>query len=249
MLLIVGRRGKGKTLLATRIALDRMRAGEAVYANYPIVDEANGLRAGRVGSLLDCLALPRCTVVVDEAGAWANSRDWGAVPSEVLAGWQQSRKSGVNFIFTTTHEERVDKVIRELVDFILVCERPGIIPSWVPLFCYYTTYLEQVGEVRRGIISRSTYWWAATEVMAAYNTNERISTEQTQALREYTAAVKRGEKPDPLAFSTGVEPPAYWDGAEWVPLPGHVPPAPEGPGGATGDGLPASPLPADALST
>jgi ATP-dependent protease Clp ATPase subunit len=59
MLLLVGRRGAGKTLLASKIAYGRMRDGEPVYANYPVSwgDADAGGSAGRIFSLLDCLDL------------------------------------------------------------------------------------------------------------------------------------------------------------------------------------------------
>jgi len=195
LLLIVGRRGSGKTALATKIAQERMRAGERVFANYYISDPVTGRRAGFIHSLYDLMDLKNCTVVVDEANVWCNSRQWQAIPPDVIARWQMSRKEKVNLIFTSQHESRVDVIIRELADWILVCERTPLIPKWVRLFRYHMTYLEDINEVRRGKVSRPHYWWGRVSILGGYDTTQLVDTEQLKVLREYQAAVKKGIDP------------------------------------------------------
>lgn len=192
MLLIVGRRGAGKTALATKIAVNRMRQGERVYANYAIHDR--GRHAGRVFSLLQCMDLGDCTIVIDEANMWCNSRSWAMIPDGVIAEWQESRKSGVSFIFTSQHESRVDVIIRELVDWVLCCERVPLVPKWVPFFRYHRTYLEEIEQVRAGTVGRAVSWWMGDDIMRAYATRERIGTFNAQVLREYAAALKAGDE-------------------------------------------------------
>lgn len=222
MLMIVGRRGKGKTAIATKIAQGRMLAGERVYANYDIEVPGRGLRAGRIFSLLDCLDLLNCTIVIDEANLWTNAREWSKIPSSVLSSWQQSRKRGVSFIFTTQHEERCDKVIRELADYLLLCERMAFVPKWVPLFRVQRTYLEEIDEVRRGAVSRPEYYWLGDRVLGGYDTREDVDNEQLDSLNEYVKALKAGKDPDALsvALPARVEP-AYFDDVlqEWAALP------------------------------
>lgn len=204
MLLFAGRRGLGKTAVATKVALGRMDRGERVYANYEIRDRVNGRRAGRVYSLLDCLDLERCTVIIDEANMWTNSRMWQKVPPQILEAWQESRKSGLSFIFTSQHESRCDLVIRELVDYIMVCERIAFVPRWVPLFRVMRTHLEDVNEVRRGGAAPAEYYWLKDRVFASYDTKERLGGAAVAAMREYQAAFKRGEDPSELGITLPV---------------------------------------------
>lgn len=199
MLLFVGRRGQGKTAVATHVATGRMRAGERVYANYDIQDDAEGLRAGRIFSLLDCLDLSDATVVIDEANMWTNSRMWQKVPPQILEAWQESRKSGLSFIFTSQHESRCDLVIRELVDYIMVCERVPFIPKWVPFFRVRRTHLEDVNEVRRSGLAPAEYFWLKRWVLASYDTQERLGGAKVKAMRDYQDAVRRGEDISELA--------------------------------------------------
>lgn len=216
MYLIVGRRGSGKTLLATEMAIGRMRKGERVYANYAIEDVERGLRSGVIYSLLDCLTLNSCTVVVDEANLWTSSRQWSKIPAEVLSSWAQSRKRGLSFIFTAQHEERVDKIIRELSDWVLLCERPGVVPRWVPLFRVQWTYLEEIGQVRRGALGRAEYRWVPHRVFAGYGTHDLVNAEMLADLERYQAAIKAGDDPDELglALPSRIEPSRFVDG-EW----------------------------------
>lgn len=195
LLLIVGRRGAGKTLLATKIALGRMRQGQRVYANYHIHDPLTGRRAGFIHSLYDLIDLRDCTVVIDEANIWCNAREWAAIPSDVIGRWQMSRKEGLDLIFTSQHESRVDVVIRQLADWILVCERAPIIPKWVPLFRYHMTYLEDVNEVRRGEVFKPHYWWCSDKTMAAFDTTQIVDPEMMENLRKYQKAIKAGTNP------------------------------------------------------
>lgn len=220
MYLIVGRRGSGKTLFATEVAVRRMRRGEKVYANYPILDRYSGMRAGQIHSLMDCLELRDCTVVIDEANLWTSSREWSKIPPSVLSAWQQSRKNGVCFIFTAQHEERVDKVIRELCDWILLCERVPLVPKWVPLFRVQWTFLESISEVRRGVVSTADYRWVKQWVFEAYDTTAKVDAEMLDKLAKYRDAIQKGKDPDELGIELPprIEP-ARWDDASFRFLP------------------------------
>jgi SpoVK/Ycf46/Vps4 family AAA+-type ATPase len=230
MLLLVGRRGAGKTLLASKIAYGRMRDGEPVYANYPVSwgDADAGGSAGRIYSLLDCLDLTGCTIIIDEANMWCDSRSWQSIPTEVRGSWQQSRKSGVSFIFTAQHESRVDTVIRELVDFLLVCERVPLVPRWFPLFRYHRTWIEEVTEIRSGKTSRALLWYAGRRILGSYDTRALVDPLALARLRDYQKAVKAAKKPEevrmetaaviaPLRWSAGVV--ESYDGTAWVSVP------------------------------
>jgi len=206
MLLILGRRGKGKTLYASYLGLKRMRAGERVYCNYGLVDHRNGKRAGRIYTLLDTLDLNDCTVIIDEANAFAPSREWQSIPPQVISEWQESRKSRVDFIFTAQHETRVDVIIRELVDYLLRMERIPLLPKWWPLFRIQQTYLEELTDVRNGKVYRGSIERIPHDAFAAYDTRERIANDSgmIKALRDYKAAVKDGQDPYEARLTLGL---------------------------------------------
>lgn len=159
MLLLVARRGKGKTLRASQIGIERMREGYPVYANYDLQDPYSGLIAGRVWTWPQVFDLNGATVIIDEAQAWVHARAWEKTPPEVLEKFGQSRKDQTELIFTTQHEERVDKVVRQLVDFIVLLDRPGYTQGLlatafplfkrIPRFIEVWTHLESVEESRR----------------------------------------------------------------------------------------------------
>jgi len=234
MLMIVGRRGSGKTLLATKILQGRMAQGERCYANYPVVlyrKEYHGFlwlhvryvpicRAGIISSLIQTLDLRNCTICIDEANLWASTREWQKIPSSVLGSWMQSRKGGASFIFTTQHETRVDKVIQQLTDWILVCDRFPLLPKWMPVFRYHRTYLEELVEVRRGTVYRGHAWWCKDSVMMCYETHERVNAEMLDELRAYSKALKAGLDPDEIGVGIPprIEPERYDSKTQtWIP--------------------------------
>lgn len=202
--LLVGRRGRGKTMLAADIVLHRMRRGERCYSNVAVTDWKRGLRAGHVGSLLDLVELESASVVIDEANKWASAREWAAMPSSVLSSWQESRKAGLSLVFTTQHESRVDVVLRQLVDEVGLCSRlPWPVPRRLPLFRIDWCALEDCEAVRRmrrvkrgqqveSVDSRVEFWWAGVDSRFAYSTYSSVAEVDKEALKAYLASVKHG---------------------------------------------------------
>lgn len=182
MLLVVGRRGSGKTLFAVKLAVQRMRAGFPVYANFEILDVFTGLRAGRIEDWEQVYDLNGATVIIDEANSWIPSRKWDATPMKALKKFAESRKDSCELVFTAQHEERVDKVVRELADWIVICNRSPL-PKKIPLYRYTWTYLETIGIVReaggtdapiRSDEVKRTWGWIPPHVYESYNTTEGV---------------------------------------------------------------------------
>lgn len=217
MLLIVGRRGEGKTLVATDIALRRMRAGERVYANYEITDYQAGLRAGRVYSLADLCELSDCTVIVDEANLWCDSRSFAKIPLEVRSRWAQSRHFGLSLVFTAQHEDRVDKILRELVDWVVICQKPRWLPKRAPLVTLHYTWLEEVEQVRRGVLSKAEQHVISPAVYAAYDTHEIVDSQMLERLSEAVADMRAGKDSQERVGS--IREPQVWREGRWQDIP------------------------------
>jgi len=65
------------------------------------------------------------TVVLDELNLWAPSRFWSKMGIGVLNRWAYVRKDGMEIVWTAQHEARIDKVAREVTDFIWTCSSAG----------------------------------------------------------------------------------------------------------------------------
>jgi len=59
--------------------------------------------------------------LVDEAGFVFNSRKWSKLPFDLVARFQQSRKLGVDIMYTTQNIKRVDTTLRELTHLQVMC--------------------------------------------------------------------------------------------------------------------------------
>jgi Zonular occludens toxin (Zot) len=65
------------------------------------------------------------TIIIDELNLWAPSRLWQTLGVGVLNRWAYVRKDGLEIIWTAQHEARIDKVAREVTDFIYSCRAFG----------------------------------------------------------------------------------------------------------------------------
>lgn len=83
------------------------------------------------------------TVVIDELNLWAPSRLWQELGVGVLNRWAYVRKDGLEIIWTAQHEARIDKVAREVTDFIWNCRKLGgmvrLFGREVPLMVFHRT--------------------------------------------------------------------------------------------------------------
>lgn len=74
------------------------------------------------------------TVLLDELNLWAPSRLWQKLGIGVLTRWAYVRKDGMDVRWSAQHESRIDKVAREVTDFIWTCRSVGPFSvSWVPV--------------------------------------------------------------------------------------------------------------------
>jgi len=117
---IVGRRGFGKTLFATALAIETANEGYPVFANYKL----KGIKSAYI-SLTELAELPPqihdCLVIMDEFHMGADAYDFFTKRTRSLTKFvTQLRKRRVTFVFTTQYMEQVAKRIRTQTDYIIM---------------------------------------------------------------------------------------------------------------------------------
>ncbi|MHB1702045.1 MAG: zonular occludens toxin domain-containing protein [Acidobacteriaceae bacterium] len=141
--LLYGQPGTGKSTLATGIALDYLRQGRRVVANYPIdAAPASYRRTGRMADAFVTVVPSRPSfqhisdlglgwvnpqkdagredlaglLLIDEAGPWLDSRRWQDSDRPKIIDWLlQSRKRGWDVLVIAQAPGLIDKQIREAV--------------------------------------------------------------------------------------------------------------------------------------
>lgn len=117
LMVIVGKRGSGKTLIATAFAVDESRP---VYANYKINIPTY---IPLTPSVLDTIDVPSL-VIMDETYVWLDSRVSSSHLNRYLSQILfQSRKIGIDIICTIQLFSSIDNRFRELSDYVLSCKK------------------------------------------------------------------------------------------------------------------------------
>lgn len=120
-----GRPGTGKTYSLTKNILKYLKKGEKVFCNYKLFpNELEKEKYYIEKNLLiywknphDILNIKSGIVAMDEAHVYFNSRKWKDLPEEFLRLLAQHRKKGLHIEGTVQHINRIDIVMRELVDY------------------------------------------------------------------------------------------------------------------------------------
>lgn len=194
--LYVGRAGSGKTLFATRDAIQLMRQGIRVVSNYQIVDRVTGAESDRIDSWNDFLVYSvealrtgkPCVFVIDEIHLWCPSRFYQLSPAWFLGLLAQHRHYGVGIIGTTQNLARVEIVLRELVYRIVFVRHFPLLPNKVPVYAF--TACDPLEMMDTNSPPRAAIWsatWVPWWVFGGYSTKELMGVnewhddEQTKA--------------------------------------------------------------------
>lgn len=235
----VGLPGSGKSLLTVLHALRLMRAGYRVWANFALTDRVTGQRAGLCESwdaFIEVCELPGRdkVVVLQEVNLLCSSREWGSLPLQVHKAWAQVRHYGVTMLMDAQHEARVDKVMREILDHVVICEATGwrrgvrvplldvpLAPK-MPLYRETWATPETVAQCRTLAAQQNVagahgeelnvvppgdvvYRWVPGYVHTCYKTHEVLEPWRYN-----------------LGEGRGLEPPECWDGEGWKPQVGMI---------------------------
>lgn len=163
----VGRPGSGKTYTLTERAIQQARRGRQVFANY-CIDEPNCWQF-RPSDLLD---LPPGVIVIDEAHLWFPARMALKLPPSWLAMLSQTRKNGWDLYWSAQHENRVDRVLRDVSNWMWLCD------GWFkrqghPLFFEAKCYEPEKFRKNKGW-NRRTFKLFDQKIANAYDTYERL---------------------------------------------------------------------------
>lgn len=143
----IGLPGSGKTYALSVRGLKALKAGRRVFSNYDlrgtmpldVWDHANIGNTKDPGPACECgscfVSISDAVVLVDEINLWAPSRLWNALPIGLLHRWAQVRKYRTQILWSAQHEDRVDKVIREVTGWIWEC-KPILLGRWFSLHAY-----------------------------------------------------------------------------------------------------------------
>jgi hypothetical protein len=117
--------GSGKTLGMTFfLGVERDIAHKTVYANYPLHFDHFELQMGKL--LADMDELQDVAIGIDEFHIFCDSRVAASKKNLFFSYFAtQTRKRNVSFYFTSQFLDQVDKRIRRLVDYRIMCETLG----------------------------------------------------------------------------------------------------------------------------
>lgn len=119
--LYTGRPRQGKTLLAVKEIFKRLQKGEEVWSN--IYLNYSGKNLHYYTKLEELYKVKNGTIFMDEAHVYMRSRKWESLPEEMERKLAQHGKHRLDIIATVQHQDRIDKILREIVDYWYVCQR------------------------------------------------------------------------------------------------------------------------------
>ena len=158
----VGLPGSGKTYWLSRLGLRAMKQKRKVYANYKLEG------AVYYKDLKEVLDVREGVILVDEINLICPARWWDRFPTYLAYWWSQTRKSQLDVYWTAQHQDRVDKIIREITNWIWEVH-------FLPFrFRFMNCFLpEQISKVRRRSFGFHLFF-LHSGIWKHFNTFERV---------------------------------------------------------------------------
>lgn len=101
-----------------KIKPEQVRYFEGVHSNMRSLKIAENT----IRSYEELLTLSHAVVLLDEAQVWFFSRNWNRIKDELIFYWSQTRKRGMDIIYTAQSFEFVDVDVRRVTDFVFRCK-------------------------------------------------------------------------------------------------------------------------------
>jgi hypothetical protein len=158
----VGLPGSGKTYYLTKLGVEAIKKGRPVFANFKLEG------AKYYNDLKQVMDIKEGLILVDEINLICPSRWWDRFPVELAYWWSQTRKNQLDVYWTSQHQDRVDKIVKEISNFIWEIRR-------LPFnFRFAICFLpEQIGKSKRESFG-TRYFRLNKKIWNNYNTFERI---------------------------------------------------------------------------
>lgn len=158
----VGLPGAGKTYWLTKIGLEAIKKGRPVFANFKIEG------ANYYNDLKDVMDIKEGVILVDEINLICPSRWWDRFPPKLAYWWSQTRKQQLDVYWTSQHQDRVDKIVKEITNWIWEIAR---LPFGFRIArCYLP---EQIGKAKRELFGKK-FFHLNKKIWNKFNTYERI---------------------------------------------------------------------------
>lgn len=137
-----GMPGAGKSYALVQRAYKALKEGRNVYANFPI----KGVNKFTLDDLCNYAFPENSVIIIDEAGRWFNSRNWGNLPPEVFDIFTMHRHLRCDMYIGVQSFARIDKSLREVIELTYWARKVPLLP----LHRYEGYYdLEKVGSMRK----------------------------------------------------------------------------------------------------
>jgi hypothetical protein len=158
----VGLPGSGKTYWLSFLGLKAMKKGRKVYSNYKLEG------AIPYFDLKDVQNVRNGVILVDEINLICPSRWWDKFPTYLAYWWSQTRKNELDVYWTSQHQDRVDKIVKEITNYIWEIRKFPL--NFRMMNCYLP---EQIGKVKRQSFG-SKFFHLSKKTWKNFNTYERI---------------------------------------------------------------------------
>jgi hypothetical protein len=109
--------GSGKTYWLSKLGLDALAKGLPVYANFHLEG------ANKFSDLKEVFFVRKGVILVDEINLVCPSRWWNKFPPQLAYFWSQTRKFQLDIYWSAQHIDRVDKIIREISNWVWTINR------------------------------------------------------------------------------------------------------------------------------
>ena len=164
---LIGRPGSGKSYTLTAMAREVAAQGRNVYANYAI--NSPNCYTFTAEQLLD---LPPGLIVIDEAHLWFPARMALKLPPSWLAMLSQTRKNGWDLLWAAQHENRVDRIVRDISSYMWLCNAWWKMDGHPALFTARCWEPETFRQPKKSVANRRRFYSPANA--KAYDTFQRL---------------------------------------------------------------------------
>lgn len=182
---LIGRPGAGKTYELTRRVLAAADRDRLVFTNYAVAHP--NVYMFEPDQLMD---LPPGLVAIDEAHLWFPARMALKLPMSWLGGMSQTRKKGWDLIWAAQHENRVDRVVRDVTSWMWLSGAWFSHNGHPVLFSRRCWEPESFRHPKK-VFSRSVSVFSR-RVAEAYNTHETLTQATHTQDKNDVYALKRG---------------------------------------------------------